>query len=279
MNSNCHLMISCSFAASVFLLVSCADNSTTGPALNQRYPTTYARLSSDSLETLNELFSQANPRICTALNDFGFTVSWGTVTSCPRMRGRWARDPQIESLIDKAKVTLAQNSRFTGVKDPSSLSFSSARLLLSLQNDTLAFRVDFKPQIYQGLRVNYTDIRIMVDSVGIFSIMGNHYPEIFIPEPVVTPSQAQQSLLGEVIIWYDFGGAPREYVVSEESFSHDTLMADSTPGAVKMVLPHKTDKGNELRVVWRIDVDGPSWWMYVDIVTGELLLTEQLFIT
>lgn len=285
MNSSSRLMISFAFTASAVLLVSCTDNPVSVPIQDERYPTTFEQLSADSLETLNTLFSQANPRICTGLNEFGFTTS-STGWPCTREAVGVGEDPQIESLVERAKVTLTQNAKFTGVSDTSSLLFASKLSIPGLGGKILALSLSFKSQIYQGLQVQFAnaEIRLILDTVGILAIRGNHYPDIYVPNPVFLPHQAQRMLVGHVLIWYDFGGAPREYRLTEESFCEDTSIADSLLEPVKVILPYKTERGIELRIAWRVNVgcdefSFTAWWMYVDIVTGELLLTYQTFQT
>lgn len=276
------LIIRIFLTASSVLLVACSDGPVTGPIQDQPYPTTYARLSSDSLATLDSLFSQANPRICSGLNEFGFTALVESSSFCTQGTSGVGEDAQIEHLIDKAKVILAQNTRFTGVREPSSLSLAFSTSIRNLQGNIIAIKVRFEPQVYQDLQFQFADIQLMIDSVGILSIFGNHFPDIYVPKPVVFPSVAQQTLEGRVLTWYDFGGLPVEYRVSEASFCQDTLIDGLPIGPMKVILPHETERGIELRVAWRFDVGCDlfhftSWWMYVDIVTGELLFTVQLF--
>lgn len=284
--SSCgRLIIRFFLTASAVLLVACSDGPVTGPIQGQRYPTTYARLSSDSLATLDSLFSQANPRICSGLNEFGFTALVEGGSFCIQgTRSGVGEDAQIEHLIDNAKVILAQNAQFTGVREASSLSLAFWTPIRNLQGDILDIRVRFEPQVYQGLQFQFADIQLMIDSVGILSISGNHFPDIYVPNPVVLPSVAQRTLEGRVLIWYDFGGSPIEYRVSEVSFCQDTLIDGSALEPMKVILPHETERGIELRVAWRFNVGCDlfhfsAWWMYVDIVTGELLFTVQLFVT
>jgi len=286
-------------------LVSCSDRPLTGLGVTgqnhsavQDYPTTIPRLSADSLATLNTLFSQANPRFCSDLNQFGFTSG-----SCFTGTSLIGEDASFDSLIEMARNSLAQNSQFTGVIDPQSPTLRFAAPIGIHGGNILALRVQLHPQVYKGMLVEFTDIRVMMDTIGVLSIAGNHYPEIFIPHPVVFPHEAQQALLGKVLIWFGFGGDPNEFEITQETFCQEDLTSllrhphaaalppgpeiVALPGQIeRVVLPHHTGAGIELRVAWRLRVrsscDGSSplaWDLFVDTVTGELLLTRQLFFT
>ena len=268
-------------AALTVVLFACSDGPMTGPVYDGRYPTTFASFSSDSLATLNKSFSVVNPTICTGLNEYGFTVGDYTAYACTYGRGV-REDYQIAAFIAKTKVTLVQNSIFTGVKDTSCLSFTSSFARRDSWGNILTLNVNFKPQVYEGLVIQFMEIRLRMDSTGILSISGNHFPEIHIPNSSIHPDEAQRSLVGEVLTWYDFGGSPNEYVVTNVSFCRE--LSDEAPSIepVKVILPHITERGIELRVAWRVEVgcdafSHSGWWMYVDTVTGELLLSYQLF--
>lgn len=292
-------------AISAASLLSCSDRPLTGPGVTgqnqsaaQDYPTTIPRLSADSLATLNTLFSQANPRFCSDLNQFGFTSG-----SCFTGTSLMGEDAPIDSLIEMARNSLAQNAQFTGVIDPQSPTLRYAAPIGALGGNILALKVLMHPQVYKDMLVEFTDIRVMMDTIGVLSIAGNHYPEIFIPHPVVFPHEAQEALLGKVLIWFGFGGNPNEFEITQETFCQEDLTSllrhphaaalppgpeiVALPGQTeRVVLPHQTGAGIELRVAWRLRIrdrcDGSSplaWDMFVDTVTGELLLTRQLFFT
>ena len=106
------------------------------------------------------------------------------------------------------------------------------------------------------------------------SIGGNHFPDICIPQqPTYSPTQAQESIIGLEIPWYDFGGNLRFHIVAEDDLQdHPT----------KIVLRRQHRDTIELRVVWRIPIGQTGsfmWHAYVDTMTNELMWVEQLFYT
>jgi hypothetical protein len=227
------------------------------------YPIIIDPLPPETLETLRREFAAQNPNVCSGLNEYGFTFGY-----CMSHPVHLPDDADIEALIAAAIVTLTENSRFTGVSDPMELVATSHTLYMG------RLLIYFGRQVYEGLQVVGTNIRVEMDSVGVRSIHGNHFPDICVPpQPIVSAIQAQESIIDLEIIWYDFGGNPRVHTVSEEDLQEQPT---------KIVLPHKLGGSIELRAAWRIPVGLPgslSWYVYVDMMNKELLWIEQLFYT
>jgi hypothetical protein len=227
------------------------------------YPVTLFPLPPEALQDLREEFAAQNPNICSGLNLYGFAS--GQCATSPK---RLPPDTDVEALIAAVKETLAANARFTGVSDPSAL-VATSRILYRGE-----LRVYFGRQIFDGREVVGTEIRVHVDSLGVRSIDGHHYPEICIPEPpIVSGVQAQESLIGLDIVWYDFAGLPRAYEVTEEAL---------VEAPTRVVLPHERGGSVQLRVAWRVRVGRPhdlAWYAYVDTMDRALLGLEQLFQT
>ncbi len=93
------------------------------------------------------------------------------------------------------------------------------------------------------------------------------------PAPV-SAEKAQGSILDMEISWYDFGGNLRIFVVQPED-----LIEEPSLTSVSI----ETDDGIERREAWKVPVafsDGSAgWFVYLDAVTTERLLVEQLFQT
>lgn len=227
------------------------------------YPVRIDPLPGEILEELREEFAAQNPNICSDLNEYGFTSG-----DCWPYTKKLPEDADIEALIAAAAVTLIENARFTGVSDLSELgaayhSLYAGRLLIR-----------FGRQYFEDWEVIGSSINVHMDSLGVRSIHGNHYPDICVPkQPIVSAIQAQESIIGLEIIWYDFGGNPRVYTVTEEDLQRQPT---------KVVMPYKCGVSIELRAAWRIPVGLPysiSWYVYVDMMDRTLLWIEQLFST
>jgi len=233
--------------------MSCDDTPSTP---NPSYPTTYRKLSDSALDSLRAQFANENPGICSTLDEYGFTKYGG---SCRSLQGSTCAS--IDSLAAVAKSTLIRNGRFTGATP-------SDQLRVRWQSCSLSFTTNYEFQTYEGMEVFFTGIYVEMDDVGIHSIWGHHYPEIYIPEPVVTPREAQESTLGLSITWYDFGGSPHEYVIHEDSFNGEPYRA---------IYPVFLENEIELHVVWTVPAAG--WHVLVDTMTKERIAIQQLFIT
>ena len=238
---------------SAIFLMSCEDTPSTP---NQSYPTTYRKLSDSALDSLRAQFAAENPGICSTLDEYGFTKFGG---SCRSFQGSTCAS--TDSLAAVVKSILIRNGRFTGLT-------SSDELRVRWQSCGLAFETSFEFQIYEGMEVFFTGLRVDMDDMGIHGIQGHHYPEIYIPDPVVTPREAEESTLGLSITWYDFAGKPHEYVIDENSFNGEPYRA---------IYPVFLENEIELHVVWAVQAAG--WHVLVDTMTMERIAIQQLFVT
>lgn len=228
------------------------------------YPKVFEALPSETLAELKAEFAALNPNICSGLNQYGFTVGF-----CHTFPNPLPDSVDVEPLIEDAKGTLADNFRFTGVADASTL-VAGSHVLYNGQ-----LHIYFGWQKYAGLEVVHSTIRVHVDAVGVRTIHGNHYPEICVPrQPILPPVPAQESIIGLGIPWYDFGGGLNIHYVTEEDL-------DEPP--TKVILPYESFGSMQLRVAWRIPVGmgymQRAWYVYVDTMDREVLWIEQLFYT
>jgi hypothetical protein len=233
-----------------------------GTGCSTPYPTTLDPLSSAELAVLRAEFAAQNPVICSGLNGFGFTAD-----PCRGDRDI-PDDADVDSLVAVAKAALVENAKFTGVVDASAL-------VASWQNfHSGEFRVYFEEQLHEGLEVYGTRIEVIMDAAGVRSIAGHHFPEICVPKrPFYSAIQAQESIIGLRIPWYDFGGNLRIHVVSE---------FDLQGQPDKVVVPYASYGSIELRVAWRIPIGqhgSTMWYVFVDTMDKELVWIEQLFYT
>ncbi len=270
--------------AIALLTVSCSNNSPTdssgGQPPSKSYPTIYAPLSQERLDVLEARFLEANPQFCGGLSEFGFVDG----RPCSTIGSGVSQEFVVENFADRARDFLKQNRQFTGALDSDSLTLASWGVLWRARNEITALMLVFDAQVYQGLQVMFSEIRVAIDSVAPAIITGNHFPKAVIPETIVSSKDARDGLLGQVLVWYDIGGDRRETVVDANSFCPDTTDAGTPIKTERVILPLKTERGLELRVAWRVGVScGGSgqalWWIYVDVVSGKLLQTEQAFVS
>lgn len=270
-------------ALSMGVLVSCDTVRPTGPNPIQRYPTVYPRLSADSLASLNDSLAQINSRTCSGLDEYGLTsFGWCAHAADPNV----GEDVTTDSLLQIVKTDIVRIARFTGITDTAALQFG---ILFKFRNsgDLILFAIaHFDNQIYHGLEVQSTALTIIVDTLGIIDVSGHHYPYVYVPEPSITPDEARGSLLGQEITWEAFDGSSQIYTVADESFCLPADVRGVQPDPPRGIVPLESDEGMEMRVAWKIGVGCvdpfygfPAWELYVDVVTGEHLLTVQLFYT
>ncbi len=241
---------------------SCSDPGPGSPQLE--YPTTLNPLDDEALNRLRAAYVTQNPRLCSTLDSYGFTSGL-----CYEDAVGLAPSADIGAMIARAKAAIAENARFTGVSDSSSLHVKS--YIISPQR--LFLRIRFDPQSYAGLEVVGSGISIHMDSCGALAIDGHHSREIYVPDPPsLSADQAQATILGLEITWFDSSGDPQVYTVTEGSFEGES---------VRVILPCERETSIQLRVAWRIPV-GPSlpgWYVYVDTMDGQILMVEQRFYT
>lgn len=256
------LKVLCGSAFVLFALGSCSD-SISSPEIPDGYPTTYAPLATEKLASLNLEFVRDNPTMCwQALDEYGF------VRRCFSSSGGGDTLSAPHDMVQRARDFLTKNSRFTGMTDPSDLE------VLQSYERRGRYRVSFGLQWYEGLQVENTHVSVFMHAGGVNMVSGHHYPSIFIPDPGVSLSAAEGSIEGLHIEWFGFGSQRYVFIVEREHLT-------GTPERV--VLPVETDRGMELRVVWKVGVywefPAPAWYVYIDTMTSEQLGVVQIFRT
>jgi hypothetical protein len=237
--------------------LSCDENST-APTLT--YPTTYAPLSALELSELTAKFEDQNPGLCETLDDYGFVkyaeecTQSGTPVTCP----------DSDRLVTRAKTEVVRNHLVTGVLHADELRLITSTCRDSLYSPRISMRFD--NQLWQGLEVLGTYMRVHMNDDGIVYLAGHHYPQIFVPPPTVSSQKAEESLVGKTLTT----GYPisHDYIVKSDSFVGEPF---------RVVYPYKVGDRIELRVAWSINVIH-VWRIYVDSVTGEEIAVEDLII-
>lgn len=239
-------------------LVSCDSDTPTAPPLDSGYPTTFPLLSPDALQALKVDYARKNPHLCSSLDDYGFPsgLCGGVYQGIPE-------DPDADYFVKIAKDFIRRNSEFTGVlwNDELAVHYAS--------HNPSVFRVGFENQTLKGLPVEQTFIALTMDSNGVLAVSGHHYPGAVLPAPAYSATNAQQSIIGLSISYYGDFVHIYTHTVSQEDFIEDPI---------RVVLPHVTERGIELRVAWRVPVTW-GWWVYVDTMTLEQLEILPLFVS
>lgn len=232
---------------------------------NIEYPSQILPLSEIELQTLKAEFNTLKgDSVSAELDEYGL-VDWAGVL----VRGS-SNITEADTAVSKAREILVRLDKFTNVNDSTLLEIKEATNEhgSGIYNDWI---ITFKNQMYSGLEVLNTEITVLVGD-EVRQISGHHYTNIFIPEiDVVDMESAGQLLIGyqiEYICW-----TPGSYVITEGSINYNKIE--------KVIYPLHPDDRIEFRVVWKIPVGDnsiPDWYIYVDVMTGEIVLVGQTFI-
>jgi hypothetical protein len=226
-------------------------------------------------DTLTTLYHAQYPRVCSDLDEYGHPVQWtGSGPTCISQTSAGIDiDAPRDALIEAAKATMADMFEFTGVADQTALLADRINVFRGSPFTKSYLIVTFENQRYEGREVLFTPLTAWVDSVGVFQVRGYHFAEIHLPAIRHPAFVAQASIVGLEIPWRDVMGREHIFVVTRDSFNDEP---------VQVVYPRRVADTIELRVAWQIGVGSAEvgdWYVYVDIVTGDLLGTRQLFAT
>jgi hypothetical protein len=238
---------------STLAAVSC-NESTLSPGAT--YPTTYAALPSPDRDALIAQFERENPNYCSTLDAYGFTEY---STDCSYRVAGSVTCANADQFIEQAKAEVLRNQQFTGVLHGEELEVWTHTCYETSWSPNM--EIHFWNQVWEGLQVIDTQMSVIIDDQGTWSIAGHHYPEILVPQPVVSAERAEKSLVGTTLTGLN------DYVVKEDSFVGDP---------VRVVYPLHAEGRIELRVTWSINVN-QSWMVYVDSVTGEEVAVAPQF--
>jgi len=231
----------------------------------ENYPTTFKKLSSNSLLQMRVSYALKNPYMTSSLNDFGFCYWFGDPLN--------VGIPPFQNIITQSEATelvrnfVSNNSSETGVKDPNDLSFYRVKTYTGSDG---AIRWSFisSNQKIDTIEVLHTELLIYLTNKEVSMCIGNWYHEIFIPtEFNVNQTKAKADLIGKVVTHYRFEGPKYTVTISEAD------LVESITGL--KVLPIKSEDIIELRVCWQINFPGPVYYnIYVDVMTGNIVGQE-----
>jgi hypothetical protein len=252
-----------------FLLLafsSCEDYQITEPDSNKIYPTTLRKLSQFELDSLNVILNQKLDTIYRAeIDSFGLL--------CDYSGHIWPRGSDITDSIQAVSIVKAaifNLNQFTNVSDTSDLVVKIGRK----NNVTGDWDVIFINQFYKGMEVLNTQIKAILTNNCVVLYGSHHYKKIFIPlQGIIDKEIIKQKLIGVGIDYYC--NSYTKYVITDVCISTETFE--------KCIFPLIKNDTIELHVCWKVPVffdGGPlkGWHCYVDVLTGELLASEQTFL-
>ena len=239
-----------------------SDNENTIPV----YPSTIMKLSESELQSAEAEFNDLKgEEIIAELDAYGLVDYAGNL-----VRGN-SNITEAETAISQARDILIRLGKFTNVND--STLFETKEVTnqhgSGLFNDWI---ITFENQMYNGLEVMNTEVMVLVGD-EVRQISGHHYTNIMVPEDdAIGATEAGQLLVGyqiDYVCW-----TPSTYIVTEASVNYSKIE--------KVVYPFHFDDRIEFRVAWKIPIGDsisiPDWYIYMDVMLGEILLIEQTFV-
>ena len=230
------------------------------------YPSSMMPLSEAALQALRAEFNDLKgDGVSAELDEYGLVDFAGNL-----VRG----DSDIadaDTAVSKATEMLVKLGKFTNVDDSTFLEIKEA----TNEHGTGMFNdwvITFENQIYDGLEVLNTEVMVLVGD-EVRQISGHHYANITVPETdAIGAEEAGQLLIGHEIVYVCW--TPGTFIVSESSINFHRIE--------KVIYPLHLEDSIEFRVAWKIPVGAnssiPDWYVYMDVMLGEILLIEQTFI-
>lgn len=263
-----HIMKTYLLVLPLLFLYSCNRGGIISPldgGASQSYPTTLMKLDRSQLDSLNSILNQKlGTRYLAQLDSFGLLGPYNDVVLKPR--GSSITNPSLA--ISLAKSAMLDLTQFTNVTDTSSLVVRTA----DINTATNDWEIVFANQSYKGLEVWNTRIDAIVADQFILLYQQHHYRNIAFPQQsFVTKGRAKSILVGTEIkyqCWF-----PSSYVITDSSIDPDSI--------IQCIYPLLKTNSVELHVVWKVPISMSGfvgWYYFVDVVTGEIVAMEQLFV-
>ena len=223
------------------------------------YPTTYSKLSQDSLVKMQTAYVLKNKYLVSSLNYFGFCGKGDVPSLSPPFSNKITRDEAVA----KVKLFCSQNPVETGVKNPDDLKLDASASSTNF-NGTSTWALVFSSQIYDTSEVIDTRFFFRLKSAEVVSCIGNWYPNVYIPKEFnISQEEAKKLVINKVFSRYTFGGIKYDVTISSEHLTNSVVRLS--------IFPVITDDKIELRVTWQIWIQSVSYIIYVDVMTGDIV--------
>jgi hypothetical protein len=229
------------------------------------YPTILLKLDQFELDSVKLILSQKlGSKYLAQIDSFGLLDYYHGGVGKPR--GSTISNPS--DAISLAKMATVDLSQFTNVFDTSALIVRRAQIN-GVTND---WEIIFANQSYKGMEVLNTRIDAIVADQFILLYQEHHYKNITIPrQNVITKEHAKSELIGTEIEYQCW--VPSSYVITDSSINLE--------GVDQCIYPLLKGNSLELHVVWKIPISpggSTMWYYFIDVVSGEIVASQQLFI-
>jgi hypothetical protein len=254
-------------------LNSCQDGSPDALLITEfvhpkNYPYKIYAKTADEIAVLQSEFDSLNEnKICTILNQFGFTDD----ANCQE-------ENVEENIVDQQKIlslvksTLVKNSKFTNVLDTLNL---EVRKVYHADRSPSLYSIYFEDQVVDGITVEESRILVFFYGNYVYQIRGSWYPKIPIPPKGygISILGAKNKIIRKKIEYYCW--SPLDFTITWQSIVDEYT--------IKCIYPIVDDNSIEFRYVYRFSVrrsirSDQDFHIYVDIITGEIIRIEPLFI-
>lgn len=235
---------------------------------NKSYPTILNKLDQSALNAKqSELNQILGTKYIATIDDFGLLGHLGVLR-----RGQ-SSIIETNKAISVAKSVLLQLADFSNISDTSILSIQKATNYNSGPLNFSDWQITFRNQSYKSIEVWNTTILVLV-SDNLVSLDWHHYKYIFIPQNDVTSKERTKKLLVGKDITYECW-TPGKYTITDASIKTDSMSL--------CIFPLTKNRSLELRLTWKIPIyslsnNDAGWYYFIDVLTGETVGVEQLFI-
>lgn len=233
------------------------------------YPTIYYSLDSITLYNKRTEYAERNKYMEFTLNKFGFCAHGDVQTdSLPT-----ADSISEAEAIDLAKDFILKNMNETGINSTDDITYEKIREC-SINDTTITSHwcLTINNQTIDSIEVFETKVGLRIKNGKVVNCKGNWYPDIYIPANFnFDQEQAKSLLVGRIMTYSDFGGGAHYIKITKENFNSGNVSLVAFPKLFADLI--------ELHILWRIYIPEVFNTLYVDVMTGEIILKEPTVLT
>ena len=257
------------------LMFACNDDDLFEKFSDPEYPTRYCILSDAEINELYDNFD-SDLKIYFEVDSFGFLHQKIEKINSSIYNGVINNS---DTVLLKIKLLINDNWELYGITDTALLKVDEIKAYWHggsedehLNNDINKDRwyVKFQSQFINGIEVYNSKIGFYLCPAGVYRSYGHWYPEIHLPaDEDVSFEEAKKDLIGKTFTWVGMAGGV-EHTLTIDDF-YDTEEPE------RIIIPFRKEDCIEMRLCWKIRTD--IWYFYVDVMSGELIMKEQTFIS
>jgi hypothetical protein len=226
---------------------------------DNNYPSSYSKLDSTTYKLMKAKFATDNPFLVTSLTEFGFCGNYDFLNTAP-----WPVRTTDISKEDAKNIVISfvsQNSKQTGVLNPSDITFMSIDSS-RIYGGGLDWVLRTGSQKYNDLEVFNSDILFVIANGKMTNCHGNWFPQIYIPSKLnVNEEKAKSLLLNKIVYLSDIMGRSIPMTITAKSLEAAEI--------TKMICPVQTADKIKLHVVWQVNIPDVYYVFFLDVMTGE----------